>query len=84
MADDDGRRPAVSSAGAERRTARASKAAAALRTNLQKRKAQQRGREGSEPTRAGDEPARAGDEAGPGKVEPPEARKGGKAPSGSG
>ncbi len=77
MADDDGRRPGVSSAGAERRTARASKAAAALRANLQKRKAQQRGREGREP-------APAEDEAGPGEVEPPEAGKGGKGPSGSG
>ncbi len=45
MADGDERGPGVSSGGAERRAARETKAAAALRANLRKRKAQRRERE---------------------------------------
>ncbi len=43
MADEDGR-PAITAAGAGRQQERAAREAAALRANLRKRKAQQRGR----------------------------------------
>ncbi len=46
MADEDGR-PAVTPAGAGRQKERAAREAAALRANLLKRKAQQRGRDGA-------------------------------------
>ena len=48
MADGDERGPGVSSGGAERRAARETKAAAALRANLRKRKAQRRARESAD------------------------------------
>ena len=51
MGEQDKKRPGESAAGRQRAEERAARRAAALRANLKKRKAQQRGRAESEPPR---------------------------------